>query len=803
MDLPRARRTQTESDCVPVSVSRKKRFEPANNQQPLITSRLVVDRHSHRTTMVVTTRAKTEPRPRPPPPDLSSHPYEEELITRFLRPRAAASTTTDHPCASASFVHDADVYSACPDELTSRNNGDDDGAWYFLSAVRAKTRDGQRKARTVDTGEGCWHSEAGAKPVVDETGWLLGHRQSFSFVTKVDGGRVRSGWLMVELSLDADDDVDENATDMVLCKIYFSPRARLNGRGAPTSSSAAGRKRKAAVDDKKNPTLSRQRRRRVDDTTSDAEEKDRNKGGEMANDEEEELWADDSSFSWWMRNMDQLMKEYNIVDRPDEEIQKTHGVYEYMKFLNRDYGSSSCPKVQDDEDYFQNRTPAATALNFRVTYAVPWHRKKRNAGRCSDPDASTGSHSIFFSNSDSSPLPDLSVSPNQGHSTAAAAATAMVRSPSAANKSPSAAFQSHPTDLELVNSYLRPWVETGLKAGPFIHEADVYAADPADLTRRFAPAVAQDGEKAWYFFTPLRHKSVRGKRKARTVATGGGCWHNEAKSKPVCTRLNGKVQIGHRQSFSFVNKEGGQRVRTGWLMMELRLLREGAGERAQAEDAVGNLVLCKVYRSPRNPEPPVDRDHGLKVEAADGDDESSGATEEEDDSSDEPQATAAAVASGLKKKSEDEESSEATVAAPSRHSKAGDEISGAAAAPGRKEKAAGDEDSAETSAAAPARKRKAPEDENSGAAAAEAATPAPKRTASGSSSPGAAPAPASTEMQCPNCGIHLAVTLKRPETKSETEIAKGEPAPGTSDALPQGGDSRGSSEKDVRFHQFL
>nr|CAB3477919.1 unnamed protein product [Digitaria exilis] len=379
----------------------------------------------------------------------------------------------------------------------------------------------------------------------------------------------------------------------------------------------------------------------------------------------------------------------------------------------------------------------------------------------------------------------------------------MVRSPSAANKSPSAAFQSHPTDLELVNSYLRPWVETGLKAGPFIHEADVYAADPADLTRRFAPAVAQDGEKAWYFFTPLRHKSVRGKRKARTVATGGGCWHNEAKSKPVCTRLNGKVQIGHRQSFSFVNKEGGQRVRTGWLMMELRLLREGAGERAQAEDAVGNLVLCKVYRSPRNPEPPVDRDHGLKVEAADGDDESSGATEEEDDSSDEPQATAAAVASGLKKKSEDEESSEATVAAPSRHSKAGDEISGAAAAPGRKEKAAGDEDSAETSAAAPARKRKAPEDENSGAAAAEAATPAPKRTASGSSSPGAAPAPASTEMQCPNCGIHLAVTLKRPETKSETEIAKGEPAPGTSDALPQGGDSRGSSEKDVRFHQFL
>src|SRR5690348_10896833 len=104
--------------------------------------------------MVVTTRAKTAPpRPRPPPPDLEAHPSEEDLITRFLRPRAAASSSSSPP---RSFVHDADVYSADPSELTAgfaaavASNGD--GAWYFLSAVRAKTRDGQRKARTVDTG---------------------------------------------------------------------------------------------------------------------------------------------------------------------------------------------------------------------------------------------------------------------------------------------------------------------------------------------------------------------------------------------------------------------------------------------------------------------------------------------------------------------------------------------------------------------------------------------------------------------------------------------------------------------------
>jgi len=348
----------------------------------------------------------------------------------------------------------------------------------------------------------------------------------------------------------------------------------------------------------------------------------------------------------------------------------------------------------------------------------------------------------------------------------------MVRTPSAASKPPCAAFHSHPTDLELVNSYLRPFLETG-EAAAFIHVGDVYAADPADLTRQFAPAVAQDGERAWYFFTPLRHKSVRGKRKARTVATGEGCWHNEAKSKPVYTAIHGKRQIGYRQSFSFVNKEGGSRVRTGWLMMELRILKDDAGEgaRAEEENALGNIVLCKVYRSPRNPEPSggVPAPALKEEEAADGDGESSAATADDvddDDSSDAP---------GPTKKSDEPESSEATVAAP----------------PGREEKAAGDEYSAEASAASPARKRKAPDDEGSGAAA------APRRA-----SPGAR-APPAAEIQCPHCGTHLAVTLKVSESKSETEIAKGEPGPGASDAAPRG-EARGAPpEKKVRFHQFL
>lgn len=314
-------------------------------------------------------------------------------------------------------------------------------------------------------------------------------------------------------------------------------------------------------------------------------------------------------------------------------------------------------------------------------------------------------------------------------------------------------LQSQPTDLDLINTYLRPWVEEGVKTGSFIHEADVYAADPSDLTLEYAPAVAQDGEKAWYFYTTLRHKSVRGKRKKRTVASGSGCWHNEAKPKPVYTGINGRRQIGYRQSFSFVTKkQGGQRNRTGWLMMELRLLKDSAcaGKEARDESALGNLALCKVYCSPRNP---PEAAAGYKAKADDDGDKSSSATSADDGDSSE----------ATPDRKSDDESSEATVAAPNRYSKAAEEeIPGA---PPR-------EDSANESAAAPPPKRKLEGDENSGAAA-----PPSKKPIVGTY-PGPVAPVVATEMHCPQCGTHLVVTLK----KSETETEDGPSAP---DAAPE------------------
>ncbi|PUZ55376.1 hypothetical protein GQ55_5G207300 [Panicum hallii var. hallii] len=306
--------------------------------------------------MVVATRRTTAARPTPPPPDLAAHPSEEELITSFLRPRLAADGSGGAPRA---LVHDADVYSAGPDELTRGFDpavaGNGDRAWYFFSAVRAKTSDGQRRARTVGTGGGCWHSEAGAKPVVDGAGRCLGHRRSFSFVTKAGVQRVRSGWLMVELGLD-------DADGVALCKIYFSPRARTSG-GAASAASSAGRKRKQAAAGDPAASSRRGRRpteagapRRDDAVTADAEST--QDGGGLADessassdDEDEDgLWKEGMFLSWWMRNRDRLVEEHGIVDRSDEELQKTLGLDKVMKLLNRDYGDSLLIKPSAPEN---------------------------------------------------------------------------------------------------------------------------------------------------------------------------------------------------------------------------------------------------------------------------------------------------------------------------------------------------------------------------------------------------------------------------------------------------------------------
>ncbi|PUZ68278.1 hypothetical protein GQ55_2G013300 [Panicum hallii var. hallii] len=328
--------------------------------------------------------------------------------------------------------------------------------------------------------------------------------------------------------------------------------------------------------------------------------------------------------------------------------------------------------------------------------------------------------------------------------------------------------------------------------------------------------MARDGERAWYFLSPLRTKSPRGRRKARTVAGGTGWWHGEAGPKPVLDPLDGRRKVGYRQSFSFMRRGAdGAPVRTGWIMVELRLHDEDDGDGAGGiGDQLEGLVLCKVYRSPRHPG---------HAEAPDGDDleESCAAAAapapagrlsnvaEDDGSSDSPVVTAAPP--GGKRKADDD--GEPSAATPRRHIRtADDETSGAdvvtvlgpkektaddenetsgattAAARGDEEekKAADDEDS---SASTPARKRaKTADDEGVGAAS------APKRMAG---------APATQQLHCPQCGFHLGAlqTLVSPaKSTSETETETGI---GQADETQGGGRTGDLPAKDSSFRHFF
>ena len=123
---------------------------------------------------------------------------------------------------------------------------------------------------------------------------------------------------------------------------------------AAYAASSAGRKRKqaaAAADDY--PAASPRQRHRGrrptearDDAVTAGAESTQDGGGhadESSSDSDDGpcgLWKEGMFLPWWMKNRDRLMKEHGIVDRSDEELQKTLGLDKVMKLLNRDYGDS-------------------------------------------------------------------------------------------------------------------------------------------------------------------------------------------------------------------------------------------------------------------------------------------------------------------------------------------------------------------------------------------------------------------------------------------------------------------------------
>ncbi|XBI73340.1 hypothetical protein VPH35_067112 [Triticum aestivum] len=161
----------------------------------------------------------------------------------------------------------------------------------------------------------------------------------------------------------------------------------------------------------------------------------------------------------------------------------------------------------------------------------------------------------------------------------------------------------NPPDRELTDVYLRREIDGQPIAASFMHHVDVYSAAPEKLVEglQHAPGVGEaqgdQDKRVWYFFTTLRHagKNVPGgpRRMSRTIAGADDgkkrWWHSEGSLKAV----KGSAAGGALQKFTYkVESASGS---GGWLMTEYSI--HGAGD----------LVLCKVYKTPRPR--PVRRPH--------------------------------------------------------------------------------------------------------------------------------------------------------------------------------------------------
>ncbi|KAF0909438.1 hypothetical protein E2562_036266 [Oryza meyeriana var. granulata] len=176
-------------------------------------------------------------------------PQDSELLDCLLRPKIAGDRIDSRFTA---LVHDADVYSLPPDQLAARHEGapgsDGDKVWYFFSGAGSSRGGGGRRACTVG-GDGSkrWCS-VGSKKKVEGGVPGGGYCQKLRYKEKTASGVVAPGWTMVEYGVAQE---LAGGADLVLCKIFRSPRAARSESDSSTSASASpscsgGRKRKAA-----------------------------------------------------------------------------------------------------------------------------------------------------------------------------------------------------------------------------------------------------------------------------------------------------------------------------------------------------------------------------------------------------------------------------------------------------------------------------------------------------------------------------------------------------------------------------
>ncbi|TKY73838.1 NAC domain-containing protein 82 [Spatholobus suberectus] len=175
-------------------------------------------------------------------------------------------------------------------------------------------------------------------------------------------------------------------------------------------------------------------------------------------------------------------------------------------------------------------------------------------------------------------------------------------------------FRFHPTDVELVEYFLKRKVQGRKFPFEIIAELDLYKYAPWDLPDM---SLLKTGDLEWYFFCPRGKKYLTGGRMNR--ATEAGYWKTTGKDRAIEHK---NQVVGMIKTLVFHIGKAPKGDRTDWVMHEFRLDDKDLADKRVLQDS---YVICRVFQK-EGPGPRNGAQYGKPFNEEDWD------TEEETDS---------------------------------------------------------------------------------------------------------------------------------------------------------------------------
>ncbi|KAM3197512.1 hypothetical protein ACQJBY_072902 [Aegilops geniculata] len=158
-------------------------------------------------------------------------------------------------------------------------------------------------------------------------------------------------------------------------------------------------------------------------------------------------------------------------------------------------------------------------------------------------------------------------------------------------------YRFHPTDEEIITSYLAPKILNPAFDATAISEVDLNKNEPWEL-----PKKAKMGDNEWYFYCQRDRKYPTGIRTNR--ATKAGYWKTTGKDKEIVNPHCTSMLIGMKKTLVFYKGRAPSGEKTNWVMHEYRLeiskqsttgLPTAITNAASVNASSKEYVVCRIF----------------------------------------------------------------------------------------------------------------------------------------------------------------------------------------------------------------